>query len=424
MKQVFLVFISLTFFTTLSAQNLADSLSHLYQNYLNLQKSTDQLYAQLSQQERDSIALTQLDKDLKNLEKRQEHMNEVLESSSKSLNKISSAQLYTNKVLLDRNKNRIINSTDFVESANVSLNTLKLTKEIFHYTNQITALHSPDNDELGFSMTDRMTEMLEKEIFKNRSKVNKVKKEKFLKIVSGVLSSPITESITSSVPVVGAIKSVVSMVANLTLKGDEVKVEDLNKLKKSLQSYVEYYQGLDQARKNFESKINSIHVRTEALQLLLKNYTSERIAELYPEESSSRIISLSLNEMIEEYYSTKRVDYEVTQILGQHKSGSIIQYERALSDSRMLFHDFAVSQAKFIMDEIESINTIYEAALNSYQDEIEKVLETGKTIGIPIKIDQKIKMLRQSKEAVVKAIKASLNVRKVKNCYQSILGVA
>ncbi|MCP3932625.1 MAG: hypothetical protein GY705_26445 [Bacteroidetes bacterium] len=422
-------------------QHMPDTLASLYSQYFKLEKTTKKLESKLKKNQvmegdfvrlEDSLQtllnqLSNLQKTTQTLEsqldKNSKHFHEVLESNNASIRKISNVQLFTNKVLLNRNQIRVINSAEFVEAANVSLNTLNLTQEVFNYTNLITALNSPNNTELGFSLNRQLQKILDETIFKHQAKVNRVKKDKFMAVVKGVVNTPFVNTVTQSVPVVGALKSVVDLVLGITIRGDDVNPDDVNKFRKEMQVYLDYYEGLENARVKFDNKLNNIVVRTEALKLLLRNFTIERIGDLYPKDKKN-VMEMSLNQLIADYYNYKSVEYEIEKIIGEYNKNNEIQYEKALSDSRLLFPDFAVSQARFILDEIEGISSEYEAALNSYQRDIELVLKKSESIGKADKIQKKIVSLKESKKAVVKAIKVSLNVPQVKRSYQAILANA
>lgn len=408
-------------------EDLSDSVYVLYQRFFEVQRMAREIEERnLHLSNKVDTRLDSVMRDMENnvarMAKNYEYFNEVLESNNQKISSISEAQLFTNKTLFERNKTRILNSTEFIESAAVALNTLNLTNQIFGYTDQITALNNPDNTELGFSLTKRVGEIMEETIFKGRSRLNKVRKEKFMGIVQNVLNSPLTGAITGNIPVVGAIKSIVDIVTNVAIDGEDVGVEDLQAMKKKLEFYVAHYQGLDDARRSFDNKVSNIEVRTEALKLLLRNLSVDRIKSLYPTLSPEQL-DAPLNALTLNYYNYKQVQTEVNKIVAMEYSNRRggIAYELAASDTRLIFPDYAVSQARFIMDEIESISSEYEAALNSYQIQIEQVLQRSKSIGNDQKIEQKITSLKQSKERVVAAIRTTLNMDKVKKSFQSLV---
>jgi hypothetical protein len=400
--------------------NLSDSVYVLYQKYFEMARIADQ-YTKMSTKV-DSVAST-LGKDLTKIDENYKYFNEVLDSNNKKISSISETQLYTNKTLVERNMTRAVNSTDFVEAAATALNALDLTNQIFAYTDKITALNNPENTDLGFSLNDRINKILEDEIFQGRQRVNKIRKDKFLQVVDNIIKNPITTSLTDGIPVVGSIRSVVEMVVNVSLQGEEVSLEDVTDLKRKLSAYVEYYQGLEKALRAFENKVGGIDMRTEALKLLLKNYIIDRVKTIYPETDVNQL-DLPLNTLLNDYYNYRKIKSDIDNLLikeYKEPSGNFA-FAKAINDQRLRFPDFAVGQSRFITDEIESINSEYEAALSIYQTSIKEVLEKSRSIGNDAKIDQKIKDLEKSKEEVIQAIKSNINLVKIKRSYQSLLG--
>ncbi|MEM6700250.1 MAG: hypothetical protein AAF806_07165 [Bacteroidota bacterium] len=416
-----LIVISFIFFQNLQAQNnLADSVYVLYERYFEMERVSNE-YNQDMQRRLDSMTLV-MNGDISKVDEKYERFNEVLIANNRKIRSISETQLYTNKTLVERNLDRAKNATEFVESATTALNALDLTNQIFAYTDQITALNNPENRELGFSLSERIEKILEEEIFQGRQKVNKIKKTHFLNVCNNVLTSPITTSLTDGLPVVGSIKSIVELVVSTSLQGDEIKVEDITDLKRKLSAYVEYYQGLESALSAFETKVNAIDVRTEALKLLLRNFVIDRVKTLHPDMDANNL-EIQLNKLLIDHYNYRLVSTDVNKIITSDytdDSGNIY-YSLAINDQRLRFPDFAVGQSRFITDEIEAITSEYEAALNIYQKSIEDVLQKSKSIGNDAKIDRKVQQLQEAKVQVVQAIKRNINLPKIKKSYQALV---
>jgi hypothetical protein len=407
--------------TSLNAQrSLSDSVYVLYARYFDMLKVAEQTSKELAQK-LDSISKT-VNADVQKVSQNYQYYNEVLEANNKKISSISETQLYTNKTLVERNVARTVSSAEFVEAASTALNALDLTNQIFVYTDQITALNNPENTDLGFSLSRRVNTILEEEVFKGRTRINKVKKERFLSLVDNILKSPITNSFMEGLPVVGSIKSVVDLVVNLSMQGEEISVVEVAELKNKLSDYVAYYQGLEKALRQFESKVSSINVRTEALKLLLKNYVQDRVKTIYPSMESAKM-ELPLNQILMDAYNYPSVQKEIRRILADDYTDAKknVFYSLAVNDQRLRFPDFAVGQARFMADEIETIVSEYEAALTIYQKTIEEVLNRSRVIGNDDKINQKIADLKVSKGNVVQAIKRNVNLARIKKSYQALV---
>jgi len=415
-----LLFITSCLTITYAQTNLADSVYVLYERYFEMQRASE-TYAQKMQQKMDSVALS-MSGNVEQVDKKYERFNEVLVENNRKISSISETQLFTNKTLVERNIARAVNATEFVESSTTALNALDLTNQIFSYTDQITALNNPENKDLGFSLSDRVEKILEEEVFQGRQKVNKVKKDQFLNVCNNILSSPITTSLTEGLPVVSSIKSIIDLVISTSLQGSEIDIEDITDLKRKLAAYVEYYQGLENALKAFESKVAAIDVRTEALKLLLRNFVIDRVKTLHPDTDVASL-EIQLNVLLIDHYNYRQINTDVNTIITSDYTDDAgnIYYPLAINDQRLRFPDFAVGQSRFITDEIEAITSEYEAALNIYQETIEAVLEKSKSIGSNVKIDRKIRELQESKLEVIQAIKRNINLPKIKKSYQALV---
>ncbi|MEM1325170.1 MAG: hypothetical protein AAGI23_04405 [Bacteroidota bacterium] len=421
MRYFQIIIFSLLFSTSIAAQeSLADSVYVLYERYFEMSRVANDYNAQM-QARVDSMSRL-MRGDIAKVDKKYERFNEVLVDNNRRISSISETQLFTNKTLVERNKTRALNATEFVESATTALNALDLTNQIFAYTDQITALNNPENKDLGFSLNDRIDKILEEEVFQGRTKVNKVKKDQFLQVCNNILTAPITTSLIDGLPVVGSIKSIVELVVTTSLQGDDIPIQDITDMKRKLSAYVEYYQGLENALDDFESKVDGIDVRTEALKLLLRNFVIDRVKTLNPELNPDDL-EIQLNELLIDHYNYRLINSKLNDIIISDftdDSGNIY-YSLAINDQRLRFPDFAVGQSRFITDEIEAITSEYEAAINIYQKSIESVLEKSKSIGSDAKIDRKIRELRQSQVQVIQAIKRNINLPKIKQSYQALV---
>src|SRR5690606_30476866 len=125
-------------------------------------------------------------------------------------------------------------TADFINSANVSLNAVTLLDAVTDYLGDIASLNSPSNTDLGFSLSTKITEILNAKIIKGHSKINGGKAEKFLSVVDDIIKSPITNAVSDAIPVVGAIKSVVDLVAATVVRGKDISVNDFSDFKTAL----------------------------------------------------------------------------------------------------------------------------------------------------------------------------------------------
>ncbi|RIA09119.1 hypothetical protein OE09_0947 [Flavobacteriaceae bacterium MAR_2010_72] len=381
---------------TVHAQTLKDSVNVLYKNYFELLRSKEKL---------DTISF------------KVETFGELMESNNRQIKALTDAELFSLKKQLEQRRKKIINTTEFVFASNASLNAIKQLDATSDYLTQISHLNNPDNSELGFSLSNEIARILEKDIIKGNHKINGVKKEKFLSFVDHIIKSPLTESITSAIPVVSSIKSVVDLVIGSALKGKDIPLEDVKALQQSLKVYLEHYEGLAKAQTDFEQNIGNLDIRKEGLVLLLTQYTTERTNTLIPNAIKENNKSVSLTQLINTHYTKDIVQQKVDHIINANPT----DHNGHLTNNHLNYPNYALNQAKFIRDEVESLSKEYISIFVSYQAALKGVLEKSKTIGDAKKIDAKIVELEKKLSDVKVAFDDNLNMHKLNITFNTLV---
>ena len=379
-----------------SAQNNKDSLNVIYKNYFELLKTKDKL---------DTVVL------------KVNNFEELMKSNNQIIKKLSDAELFGLKNQLEQRRKKIINTTEFVFASNASLNAIKQLDATSDYLTQISSLNNPENSDLGFSLSEEIAEILENEIIKGNRKINGVKKSKFLLFIDNIIKSPLTEELTSAIPVVSSIKSVVNLVMGNALKGNDVSIDDVIDLKKSLNVYLVHYEGLAKAQTEFEQNLGNLDIRKEGLVLLLTQYTTERSNTLNPNAISEQDKKLTLTNVINKHYTKGIVQQSVDKII----SAKHLDYNNHLTNKNLMYPTYAINQAKFIRDEVESLSKEYISIFSTYQSALKQVLEKSKAIGDKNKIDNKISELEIKLLAVQVAFDDNLNIYNLNSKFKALM---
>ncbi|WP_028887553.1 hypothetical protein [Tenacibaculum ovolyticum] len=382
--------------TITNGQTLKDSVNVIYKNYFDLLKTKQKL---------DTIAYK-----INNFE-------ELMVSNNKIIKELSDAELFSLKKQLEQRTKKIINTTEFVFASNASLNAIKQLDATSDYLTQVSSLNNPNNSDLGFSLSHDIANIVEKNIIKRNKKVNGVKKSKFLLFVDNIIKSPIAQTISSAIPVVNSIKSIVNLVMGSALKGKDISIDDVIELKKSLKVYLEHYEGLAKAQTEFEQNLGNLDIRKEGLILLLTQYTKERANTLSPNSIPNQDKNLTLTGLINKHYTEKMVQQKVSQIINLKP----LDYNVHLTNNLLLYPNYALNQAKFIRDEIESLSNEYVSILSTYQSTLKKVLEKSKNIGDANKIDVKISELDKKLKEVKITFSDNLNLYKLNTTFKTLM---
>jgi len=394
MKKI-ITLIFLISFSVAKSQTLKDSVNVIYKNYYELLKTKDKF---------DTLAI------------KVDNFEELMMSNNKIIRDLSDAELFDLKQQLEQRRKKIINTTEFVFASNASLNAIKQLDATSDYMSQISSLNNPENTDLGFSLSNEIANIVNQKIIKGNKKVNGVKESKFLLFVDNIVKSPIVQTISSAVPVVSSIKSVVDLVMGNALQGKDISIDDVVELKKSLKIYLEHYEGLAKAQSEFEQNLNNLDIRKEALVLLLTQYTTERTNTLSPNTISDIDKKLTLTELINKYYTENIIQQKVDKII----SNKPTDYSLHLTNNALLYPNYALNQAKFIRDEIESLSKEYISILTNYQSALEKVLDKSKNIGDPNLINNKITELKSKLAEVKTTFTDNLNLFKLNTTFKTL----
>ena len=402
MFKAFLSAFVLFIFTSLHAQNLPDSLAQLYTNYL-----------QMNGQKVDSLNLR-----LNSLQTQYANFDGILKSNNESIKRITNAQLFTFDRSINQQRFKIVNSIDFIRASNASLNALQAVNSLSTYLDEIGQLNNPTNTELGFSVTDDIVNQLEVRILSKKGISNKTK---FIDIVKNVINAPITTSFVKSFPIVANIKGVVDLVVSLAVNDkSKVELEDVIGFKKDVQKYVEHYQGLEQANQSFTANLNTINIRVDALKLILKNYTTERLHQIDPSVKLDTFRNLTV--LINRCANKEAIQQHIDGILDECKINGMMNYQRALSDRRLYYPEYALNQAQVINDELVNLSKSFLSNLSTYQRQIETVLTNSKSnkLGEIVKIDKKINELQKLLNNVSDATSNNINLEDLQEKLQKI----
>ena len=398
-----LIFFLLGLSVQAQTENTKDSLDLLYEKYFELQKKQD--------------SLNRLSTSITTLEENYSKFNDLLKSNNEAIRKLTNAELFSLQEQLNQRKSKIINTAEFVNVSNVSLNAIKQIDATSDYLSKVASLNNPENMDLGFSLSKKVMDVLNSTVVKGEKKINGIRTNKFLSLVDNIINSPISESISSAVPVVGALKSVVDLAIGTAVQGDDVSVEDIAKLKNSLRLYIQHYEGLAKAQMEFDQNLANLDIRKNALISLLTQYTVERVNTLSP-NSVAVSENLVLTDLINEHYDRNQIEKKVNSI---SVAGSQEDLNKLLSDNRLVYPTYALNQAKFIRDEIDALGKEYISIYDSYQKALEDVLIKSKAIGDAQKIDKKIKELEDRLTMVEANFRESVNINRLNSKFKLLM---
>ena len=408
---------------TLWSQDYSDSLANLYESYLKLledrQHVADSIYL-LTQ------SISSVDGKIENLNatflavgSKLERISEDLNEGLQTVSRLTKDDLLTKDARLKTQKLKILATSEFVRTANNSFDAIDAALAQSDYLGDVGSLNSPTNTELGFSLSEEIGTLLQDKIIKNDKKFYGGKADKFLQVVKQIIENPVVTSVTNSVPALNSINAVVNLVSTISISEKKVTIDDYKEFTMELDKYIKHYEGLGKANYDFNSNIDKLKVKTDALREVLTNFTVERIKTVSPEAKLEP--GMPLHEMISRYYAYRDLTGYLDQVINQYNKDGSFDYRNALNDSRLGFPFYATNQAQFIQQELETISNEYISTYLLYHKNILQVLENSKAISKhPEKIDLKIQELEDKLDNLVATFKKNVKVNEVVKNFQRI----
>src|SRR5690606_6467718 len=134
-----------------------DSIDVLYQKYFELQKKQD--------------SISHLSSSIVTLEENYSKFNDLLKSNNEAIRKLTNAELFSLQEQLNQRKSKIINTAEFVNVSNVSLNAIKQIDATSDYLSKVASLNNPENMDLGFSLSKKVMDVLNSTVVKGEKKI-------------------------------------------------------------------------------------------------------------------------------------------------------------------------------------------------------------------------------------------------------------
>ncbi|MEM7658882.1 MAG: hypothetical protein AAF399_22355 [Bacteroidota bacterium] len=430
-SRISLLFLSVCLISLpLSAQNaLSDSVAVMYQRYFQLearhialQDSLMRVSGQVNQVSLQSQALPSLEDSVRAANSRYRQVNQQVQSLNNTLsgslqqvNRLTQNDLLSKESRLQNRKLQIIQTAKFLKAANNSYDAIAAALATSDYLNDVGSLNSPTNTDLGFSLKDDIGELLDQQIIKNNGKFNGKDPSKFKAIVDALIESPITTAVTSAVPALSSIRAVVDLVSSVIVREKDVSVDDFQAFKQSLSKYLNHYEELAQASYDFNGNLDNLKIKTEALRTVMQGFAVERVNALVPQAIPPDQDDYPINDIIFIHYQWDQLEPKINDIIaGYTSSRGQVNYEQALSDPRMEYPLYVITQAQFISQELESITNEYVSAYQLYHDRLLQILARSKSLSKDTaKVDAKRKELDEKLSLLIQTFRNNVKIREV-----------
>ncbi|WP_341835164.1 hypothetical protein WJU16_19915 [Chitinophaga pollutisoli] len=336
--------------------------------------------------------------------------------NAKAIEQLSLGRELDNITKYDLIKNNLIQASETYYLLNKKIIDLKSRTTTSNLDVFITSLNNPESKELGFSLSDRVVELVEKIILKGKSDKNE-RNTKLVESTKSIINSPIFKSFTSLTPPLAIASSVMNFLHSVSQSNKAINHKLLQEFEKELNKYVIYYTALNDANQKFEFGLN---FNKDQLSLLQDNmydhlaFTSQVLKMPLPNRGN-KTIAESLNEYFIDFRKDKVVDF-FAKMEAQYTKGGKINYEGLLRDNPNLkeannqLEDLVLQTKRF-----ENLYNEYFSLLDSYYTKVNHSLRLAQDNALADRaiVEAKQNEFRGLKNEAVQEIQASINMREL-----------
>ena len=334
--------------------------------------------------------------------------NDSLQILLKQYKNLQNASEQEAKQIYEKNTESLRRTAGAMDAMNKSVSALQASLSATEYFSAVAALNNPTNEDLGFRLETEILKIVEEKIIK-KTKLGK-KADRFRKIVSNIINNPITSLITSNIPVVNSISSVVNLVHSTTFDEDNVSPDDLKVFSQEMKKYVLHYENLARISNDLENQSRQMHTKIDAIESLLTDFVRSSTADLFTE--AKNLDKLSTNDLIRNYYNYAKIDATIKTIEKKFTSAGRIDYIRILEDGRVNYSIVGRQKLDFLGDEISKISNEYLNSLDTYHKNlIETLQKAGDFSQDKSKISQKVEALNKQYKNLRSSFEQNLDLK-------------
>ncbi|WP_198405827.1 hypothetical protein [Chitinophaga caeni] len=320
-------------------------------------------------------------------------------------------------------KSNVINASETFYLLNKKIIDLKSRTTTNNLDVFITSLNNPESKELGFSLSDRVVELVQKIVLKG--KADKVDRDgKIIESTKSIIESPIFKSFTSLTPPLAIASSVMNFLHSVSISNKAISRQALQDFEKELNKYTIYYTALNDANQKFEFGLN---FNKDQLNLLQENmyemlqFTAASMKFPMPARGN-KTIAETLNEYFFDFRKEKVVDF-FNRLEEKYTEKGKLNYESLLRENPNLkevnnqLEDLVMQTKRF-----ENLYNEYFSLLDSYYSKVNYSLKLALDNGLAEKaiVEAKQAEFRQLKNEAVNEIQASINIKELANNVEKI----
>ncbi|RAJ00296.1 hypothetical protein LX64_03998 [Chitinophaga skermanii] len=338
--------------------------------------------------------------------------------NASAIQALLSGRDFDNSTKYELIKNNIINASETYYLLNKKIIDLKSRTTTNNLDVFITSLNNPESKELGFSLSDRVVELVEKIILKGKTDKND-RDGKIVESTKSIINSPIFKSFTSLTPPLAIASSVMNFLHSVSVSNKAINQKSLQDFEKELNKYTIYYTALNDANQKFEFGLN---FNKDQLALLQDNmYELLQFAATVLKSPLPPRGNKTIAETLNEYFLTFKKD-NVVDFFKQLEDKYMIQKTKKIDYENLLRENPNLKEVNNQLEDLvlqtkrfENLYNEYFTLLDSYYAKVNNSLKLAMDNGLAEKsiIEAKQGEFRQLKTEAVNEIQASINIKEL-----------
>ncbi len=266
--------------------------------------------------------------------------------------------------------NQFISTSNFLDAALNSLNSLNSLVKKENYRNKITSFNNPTSSDMGFNLENEIQTALKPLL----AKAHNTNANKFSQIVSSLVAVPkSTTTLAKNTSIINPIfPTLLSLVGNLAINEKKITRQDMDSFILVTSKYFVQYEKLNQANNLFDQNIDRLNNKLAELQFDMREYMLDMITILYKNMQRSSLKNLPPEELFLKY-----MDQQL-----------LMEKFSAEDFSRLTFPSDGIKSAKDIANNIQKLFNDYQKVYNENYQQIKMILNETKGLGKNINVRQ------------------------------------
>jgi hypothetical protein len=359
---------------------------------------------------------------IKTLLKQMEDLQKQNQNHSSSIN-----ALLTGKDIDAANKysiikQNLINGTAAFQLLNNKINVLKSKTSGDRLDLFIKDLNNPQSNTLGFKLDETIIGLVNDNLKVGKKNI----RNKIIQNIAGITKGQIVSTIASVSPAITVSNAVLSLLRSASIVSDDLDQNNILKIEKELNNYVQYYVALNDGNAAFTYNLST---QSQELGLLQQKLSDQitffattlnyRVEKPKPGES----LSTHLNNLFLTF-DKAHVSKLLSDLEKQHSTNGRINYEAILSSNggNLKEANNRLEELIQLINQFEFQNNQYFNIYDTYNSRILQALDIAgaNKIGDPSLISSRKSELTTLKNQAVSDIKASINLPELLLSKQSV----